>query len=34
VRIRRDTSFGYSSPLAAHMRGNIEVDVKPGMVLI
>ena len=28
------TSFGYSRPLAAHICGNIDVGVKPGMVLI
>ena len=34
VRISRETSFGYSSPVAAHIRGNIDVGVKPGIVLI
>jgi len=34
VRISRDTSFGYSMPEAAHIRGNIDVDVNPGIVLI
>ena len=34
VRIRRSTSFGYSRPVAAHIRGNIDVGVKPGIVLI
>ena len=34
VRISRLTSFGYSRPEAAHIRGNIDVGVKPGIVLI